>query len=65
MTKTIPLHLTEPTVSILENTLNNPSLKEQVDKLQRYWFDHDWYDKNEKWDWLRYDDLLDLLNEPK
>jgi hypothetical protein len=42
-----------------------PSLKEQVDKLQRYWFDHDWYDKNEKWDWLRYDDLLDLLNEPK
>lgn len=42
-----------------------PSLKEQVDKLQRYWFDHDWYDKNEKWDWLRYDDLLNLLNEPK
>lgn len=25
MTNTIPLHLTEPTVSILENTLNNPS----------------------------------------
>ena len=48
-----------------------PSLKEQVEKLKKYSKEDldelyiTEYNKIYFWDYVKYDDLLDLLNEPK
>ena len=56
----------------IENKLSAlPSLKEQVEKLQRYSKEDldelyiTEYNKIYFWYYVKYDDLIDLLNEPK